>query len=467
MDKELTAKRVFEATPILKELLDSHGGKSISAYLREIENIKNYTPEAERKEELLNALFDILNEEMGQEHALRAREALHGNYFVSTADHHGPLCHPFFSQMFLARGSESGKKEKTMVIFPCASISMDNSSFPRGLFFHDETLTERRLPFFSLKYQHQSVLYAPNYTKKSLDKLFLIIEKAALKKETEEKLLRTLSAVYGDEKALSYNSYSSQITYTNYPLSQSVPGYEKIHLYYVPEEKIASRLLQKHLRGETAISSFLLQKKQRDILSSRLEGIRGAHDTKRNRGTYFFWGIKNGIRVQLYEKNGKLIDSNGNTYAELTKDSLEKGIKENRLMPNMALCFIVLSFYHGLACAGGFSQISYLTETKKAYGRFLKDIGEKSEADKLESLPTNIFLGEIIGVTIANVESVRPATLLDCILYGKKGFEAGLGETSMKTAILRMMPEYYKIITGQYPQNKESWLEDADPTITI
>ena len=61
-------------------------------------------------------------------------------------------------------------------------------------------------------------------------------------------------------------------------------------------------------------------------------------------------------------------------------EALAAALRKRELMPTMALCFIVLSFYYGLRCGGGFLQPNYLTQLKEAYARFLTEIkAENSE----------------------------------------------------------------------------------------
>lgn len=55
--------------------------------------------------------------------------ALSRNYAVSTAEHHGPMGHPFFFQSTLLRAIT--QSERLVINFATSHVSLGNSSYPR------------------------------------------------------------------------------------------------------------------------------------------------------------------------------------------------------------------------------------------------------------------------------------------------------------------------------------------------
>jgi hypothetical protein len=78
-------------------------------------------------------------------------ESLSKNYAVSTAEHHGPLGHPFFFQSAILRGLVN--PEEAIVNLCTSHVSLGNSSYPRGIVFHGDGVHAPaeylHIPFFS------------------------------------------------------------------------------------------------------------------------------------------------------------------------------------------------------------------------------------------------------------------------------------------------------------------------------
>ncbi len=99
----------------------------------------------------------------------------------------------------------------------------------------------------------------------------------------------------------------------------------------------------------------------------------------------------------------------------LDPESIIEALENKKIYPSMALCFIVISFYYGFVCGGGFSQVNYLKNMKEAWVRILGILGENREALAVEKIPTNIFFGEVIYL-FKNQTEKNPAYSLDLLL---------------------------------------------------
>ncbi len=418
---------VFQAKPALKTLIETDGSLSIYDYFQK--DIPSPKVDIERQKQLISAIESKISKLIDEKTAESLAAEMFKNYFISTADHHQPPTHPFFSNANLVQSlTNQSKGLKNILVLACSNISLNNSSYPRGLSFHDENLKEIRLPFFSLKNRHHPVFELPPYQKENL-----------------KKIPDEIKEIYANEKILSAKTYSDQITQTNYALWKKVPGECDTNLIYLNQEEIVSDLiLSHHLDQPTLINQLLTNPDFQKSFAKNFENILGAFSPQNHKGTFLFWGLKNGRRISLSPQDPIFSSTL----------SLKNALQNREIFPSMALSFIVLSFYYHIPCGGGFSQVNYLTEMKTAYLKLLAETNSSNEEIMaIEKIPTNIFRGEFIFTLIKNWKSALPATLLDLILYQKSDTSKIIDDLAkgvkLENAITYMLPEFYKIITGQ------------------
>lgn len=93
-EKELL-KYVLDRAPTLRILLEKYGHNSVWNYAQE----KYLHPqESQKKIEFLDFLTKYVSQRHSPEIAHLVKKSLEKNYAVSTADHHGPIGHPFWFQ---------------------------------------------------------------------------------------------------------------------------------------------------------------------------------------------------------------------------------------------------------------------------------------------------------------------------------------------------------------------------------
>jgi hypothetical protein len=217
-------------------------------------------------------------------------------------------------------------------------------------------------------------------------------------------------------------------------------------MVYLPQEEMAVRLFLKyHLNRKTIINRIVFDKKIRELFLEKFDGIIGAQ---------LFWGLNEHERVSLRVKNNHLVSADETVDIPLTPSALKKALLAKQLMPTMSFTLTLLSFYYGLACAGGFSQVNYLSEMKSAYLDVLSSIpGTKKEIAIAKAVPTDLFAGEVVLVTLGAGKTKVAATGLDIVLRRDTLTESHLrnllDKTSLRTATDRMMPELYKIISHE------------------
>lgn len=455
MTPEEVRQTVFQHKPVFATILREKGSSSLLQYFSEnltLPPVQNPL----RQAALVNAVQKLVGKLLGQSVATSVAAQLQKHYYVSTADHHGPLSHPFFLNGTLVQAlANQAAGEKNIIALACGGISLNNSSFPRGLLFHDRELREQRLPFFSLKYRHQPMYGCPAYARPAGKQLLATLNHLGLPAADVETLTHFLKKTYGTENVFAPSLYADQVTITNYALWKQIPGQENTNLIYLQQEDVAVELLlTHHLQTSTIINQLIFNPDTRKVFEKYFEGIIGAFSTKDHKGTYLFWALKDGLRQPLELKNGELVTSTGDYRLELHPEAVTLALEQKTIMPSMALTFIILSFYHGLTCGGGFSQVNYLTDLRNAYEQFLKEIeAPQTEIADIQVRRTDYFSGEIILATLGNKTNRVPATSLDLILYANAGLPETLSDqaakTSLATAIDGMMPEYYKIITGR------------------
>lgn len=460
MDLADAKKIVFEKKPAFAALYNEWGSKTWAEYAAE--NYKHYKlPKFVKKHsvELLTAVRSVLGSSLEEPTVTAALKILQMTNFVSTADHHGILCHPFFSNNTILRSS----REETILTFACGGISLTNSSYPRGIFFHDKNLKEIRMPFVSRKTGNLPVYGHEPITKKQLQSHKKMARFMDISKQARKNLVVFFDALLEDEKMWELVTLSNQFTRINNILWHQLFGEHKNLIYVSCEDVVRELLLTIHLVKKTPMNDLFFDPSVRERYIENFDGITGAH-AGQEYGTHFFWHIKHEYhtRVPLWINGNELVSPDNHVKISLDADSITQGLKSRTLLPSTALCYRMLSFYYGLTLGGGFSQIQYLGEMKKAYEKTLSHPGKESshsdppaggEESPLD-IKTNIFTGECVQLGLTDGKKTVPATLFDILLWNR-GDITQLYK-SFKTAPLQasldlMIPEYVQIITGKRP----------------
>lgn len=129
---------VFKEKPALKKLVDEYGDMTLIEYaasnyrVKKNENIIALL----RKKEFLDFFGPYTTKLFGADTSEKITDSLDQNYCISTADHHGPIGHPFFFQSTILRGLI--QPTHALIHFCTSQVSLGNSSYPRGLIFHGD-----------------------------------------------------------------------------------------------------------------------------------------------------------------------------------------------------------------------------------------------------------------------------------------------------------------------------------------
>lgn len=458
------AKQIVFAKKIkFAEMYQKYQGKFWSEYFNS--TISEVPPLENPQNEIVKIIGEYTERLLGKEKAELVTHTLLHNPFVSTADHHGILCHPFFSNASLMRSnSNSLKNIKAIISLTCGGISLSNSSYPRGIFFHDESLNIQKINLVSLKYRRRSIYGLHSMLGDNLDRAIAKVDKIKLP-EVQKKRLLDLPLEFKKVKPL--ERYSDELTVLNDILWQKIFNDTRPPLIYIEAESIVRELILANLQNESLISKIILDEKHRDTYIKNYEGITGAHNTKDKSGSHIFWYIDNkeNIRKQLFIKNDSLISLDGEIVMPLTVTAIRDGLQKFELLPTMAFCYSLLSFDYGLTLGGGFSQIQYLGVMKNAYQKTMDEIGGTVTYPDVK---TDIFSGEFVQINIANGVNIEPASLIDLYLWAhnpNQVTEDAERERPIGESLDQMMEEYITIMTGK--KEKISDLKKPQANINI
>ncbi len=470
--------KVLDKRPVLREIIQKRGKKNLYEYAQDYINVNLNPPIQQRQDEMIGTFAAEVERLLGKQVAKEAAEQLAAHYYVSTADHHGPVTHPFFINSNLLTAApffeHSDPVLKNVIVFACGSISLNNSSWPRGLLFNTFNkgkIQTQKLSFFPAKDRLCPVFNYRAYAKEDIERargaLKEMVKMGDVHPEEGTKVEALLDEIYLRPEVLTAGNFSDQVTQTNFHLWKKFfgPKYheEAPNLIYLEQESLVSKLLiNYHFYADTTITHLLFDPAYDLLIENYFEGIQGAFDRKENYGTYLFWALPKGgkYRVQMWKQGNKLVTEDGSYSIELKPEIIQKALEDKEIIPSMMLCYIVLAFYYGLKCLGGFSQVNYLTFMKNAYIKMQADRGNyrsievcaRSQTKEMGGDFTLAFMGGPNGELV-------PSTGLDLILYGTDETWPCLIEQSkiitLEEGIFTLMPEFYTILYTENERDPE------------
>ena len=445
MKIEDARKEVFRLRPHFASMIEEWGEKTLlEYYAQDFSNLLEPSLDVLRAVETETTLI------LGKEIAKQARQSLERHKWVNTADHHGLLCHPYFYTAALARSRASVTKAAATVTLPFGGISLGNDSFPRGFSFHDahnvetriffKSLEKRRLPVYSLKPMDQGELMREYQCSLSF----------ALSKDARERMAQLFSNFKDTESVWNQPTYSAQLTALNSVFWKTLFGSSRGDFVYLQIDSVVNRLLlEKHLKTKTPVFDLLFNTQWREAFVELFSGVTGSHT--QNSGTQLFWYIdheKETRRRLLIEKD-TLVTLEHDVCIPLSPESIAERLQDRTLMPSSALLLIIVHGVEKLACAGGPSQLSYLSHMMQKWQSLLRRFGQET------TIPaTSIWCGDntLFEIAHTTTSESKLATLVDLFLYEKdpaRAVDIALSSTSIAETVDAMTPMLYGIYTKQ------------------
>lgn len=384
----LALDSLLQKLPYLKYLIDAHGDTSLFDYAHSHYRV---SPDenplfVERKKEFLGILEEHVSWKFDQDMADKVVTSLSKNYSVSTAEHHGPMGHPFFWQSTILRGLVN--PDQAIINFCTSHVSLGNSSYPRGLVFHGDginaPLSYMHLPFFWAKKRMSPVFGLWGYTEKDINhhtfpRLDSYLHNKNISEEKYTQIKLFLNNFVLREDILWKKSYSSQITQLNHiwwsHMFPDLPDFIPLDA-----EELIREILIGHLERNTEIAEFMTNPLIQPLIEECFDGISCCFNQKNKRWTYLFWYLdEENNRHALWHENGTLVTSNKDVQMKLETSSLISHLSSWHLIPSWLLVYTLFSCYYGITCFGGFSQGDYLWKIQTAYNRVQNSLSTTRE----------------------------------------------------------------------------------------
>lgn len=446
---------VCDNRPKLLELLKKGKDVTLLEYYRETLVSSRQAPD-DHKQIIFEAILSCLSCAGVTTDQEILKKEFFNSFTVSTADHHGPLSHPFFANnAFMESLLSEETKQSTIFHLPCSGISLDNSSYPRGFLVHNQKGDLVRIPLVPLK-QHRRPVYGLLVTQSEIYK-HATAQFEKIKTEfgivEQQKIVSLLNTLL-DKNSTTLEYYSDLIVRINAKLWQIIFD-TKYQLLTLDQESVVREILVRNIGNKSFVDDILFDKEQRSQYIRALDGAVGAATRDSEKGTDLFWYVGTEAREQLTLKKDILETATG-AIIRLEKDSIQEALKKRQIYPNMALTFTVLCFMYGLRTGGGFCQINYLPE-------ILRRTEEWSGRNSLLNLKdAALFRGEYTFLPFEIGGRIVEATPLDVLLYAPKDWQVSLKKRahtlSLEQGLCGMMSEFYKITTGEtaLPTNNPS-----------
>ncbi|MEI6327387.1 MAG: hypothetical protein WCO78_04715 [Candidatus Roizmanbacteria bacterium] len=465
---------VFAHRPALGRLFSSEKNKTWIDYAREHFTHMNrevHPVYAKRFGEFAHACQTVCEPVFGTEFTRRILSTLKSQRFLSTADHHGVLCHPFFLNATILRSIY--EPDEPIITFGCGGVSFSNSSYPRGIFFHDSDLNRIKIPFVPWRDRMLPVYGHSPLSALDIDHIESKGDAANIPQAQKHILHTFFDAVrdhaLSDSLTTISDQYSliSQILWKMSDMSSD--------LAYIEIESVMRQLLlHTHLDQDTFIHRMIFDRDCRDAYITHFTKVTGAH-AHNTHGTHLFWYIDrvHARRVALFAQkttaNSYVLQSlDQSVTIALDPDTIRKNILDHSLLPCLALCYSTISFYYGFTLGGGFSQIDYLGDMKKAYRDVTQTVG--ADEDCCDDIQTNVFTGEFVVAGVSDHTHTQPASLVDMLLWSGKSTQPNIVKLfdalSIAESLDLMMPEFKRIVSPKSDGNSDAPIFPASVYVT-
>ncbi len=423
---------VFAYRTIFADIYRSDGLKKLSEYAREI-----YTQPTASDARIIHAVAQVTEKILGTNVSNTVRASLQKNNYVSTVDHHGPLSHAAFFQPHLLRMVLDTEKEiPATIVLSCASVSLDNHTFPRGFYFFNDYGERVRLPFFSLHDRHVSVYGQRPFTQTDATRNMI-------SREQRTEIYDVLGEVLQNSELYMFENYRSQISFMNHKVMKKIYPEGGDFVSLAIEDVVRELFCSGYLEEDLFVASILFNPRIRTRFLQETNGIQTSHDFARKDTTVFFWGQREGIRVPLRVTGEYLTNDTKGIQIHLDVQSIQDALRDELIFPNLALCLIVLSS-RGMNLGGGFFQVDYLPSLIEHAKKVIADCG----LDEIQWGRGNYLGGDYTYMPQFNSHDVtaldivkNPPCAEDVTYYAHT--------VSIHEAIDRIIPDVYHILDSR------------------
>lgn len=437
-------------SPVICETIFAFGASTLSAYLQQ--TLQGGGDALQGRADFLDVVYQYVAPLLGAGVAQNVCSELDVSPVVLTTNHHGV---DFFAQsvqgsLIFSLRLLNGNPAKTVPIFACGGVPLDNLTYPQGLLLYqaDErnpAAIPRRLPIFPNRLRRQIVSAAApidqTMIQRALQRAAKMVSDNEISSSSFVVLLQILED-YGAQSIIDLPTYSDQAVVLNHRIwrrlfadSEGVPD-----MVYLELEKIAAALLEVDLMKTDSLASWvMLDSVCREQVLGELDGLTVCwqRDRLANRlagqfdggcGTIFFWGISDANRrvplALVTATSGDMlrgIDDRGQPFEHpFDPKSIAQGLRAKRLLPSLFTCFLTLAFARGVRCLGGYYQAQYLPAIQRGLSKVLKQHSDYDHVvDDLEQVHTAGYFGGMQAVMHSpKHDHVVPAGPIEIIASG-------------------------------------------------
>jgi hypothetical protein len=415
------------------------------------------------RDELLDIVCRYVAPLLGKAVAKETLEDLAAHPIVLTSNHHGV---DYYAQtlqarlIFSLRSISKTSSARTVPVFACGNIPLNNPTYPRGLLLYrcasgNLDAMPHKLPLFPDRLKRTMVSAAPAYDETMVGslqgRLDRMISQGSLPSDVGVAARNILVEVYRYAALGTVSDYSRQAVILNSLIWKRLfaKGFSPPEMIYLELEKIVDALLALDLSNRSSLAwGVLFDPTLRENVLAELNGIKGCWNLDvlgqrsatialgethpgagRYCGTVFFWGVdRAGRRIPLHtarRSSGEVVfrgmDDEGTALEILlTTDAISKSLQERQLVPSLFTCFLVLAFARGVCCVGGYFQCEYLPAMQRGLAAALQSTpGYGDVAQAVLQVPTTLYLDGMIAV-MSRIEDglLIPAGLLEIIAGG-------------------------------------------------
>lgn len=377
------------------------------------------------------------------------------NPLVSTIDHHGILNHPFFVNSNLIYSQR--ENIKCLLCFSTAGVSLNNSSWPGCLLVTGQDGRPRRFSFFPDKIKNQAVLGARAISLSDVETVIGHIKSADfLNQENKSRLFGLVDEIFSRQEIFGFGDFSAQSSLVSGLLWNKIFPHAPV-LVYLPLEELVSTIIIGEIAGDknNILHKLFFTQKGWDSVEKYFQGSLGGFSGK-HKGSFLFWGLKNGRRAHLARQGQVLADYDFSVPPDAEK--IVGMLEAKQLYPTTLMCFLTL-LYYGLTCLGGFNQVNWLTDTKEKFIGLLKEWGEEGFAEKIAKIPTENFAEGSLAFAVNGQGGIYKPTGLDLFLQNDPNIYERYRQLALKItlgeSIDAQLPEIYKVITSFKDRNNK------------
>lgn len=301
---------VLRPKPVLREVIEKHGKTSLYEYAKLYKRVNGSEAAQKRQQEFLSTFGAEAERLLGKSVAESAVRQLQKYPSLSTSDHHGPLVHPFFLNSNLLASAPCFEKAdpllQNVIVLACGNVSLNNSSYPRGILFQTEkdgAFVTHQFSLFPCSMRQSPVFGLRAYTRDDTGRMKkAIMEKSSkgdFSAEIAKSVIDVVEEVFESPEVLRSQTYSDQLTIINAALWKRYFGHDAHdapNLLYMELESLVSRLLiDHHLGKKTTIDRMLFDPSYAATMQQHFDGIDYGFSMGEKKGTYIFWGDRKSV----------------------------------------------------------------------------------------------------------------------------------------------------------------------------